>query len=167
MPLIDEPFSFNYFGHIINARSLGPVALPDIAKLITAHVVPITSDGNVIAVNIIGRGWDIPGGHIDDGEPSPVVALRREASEEAQITVTAPILIDILELKSDSLGYLADRPYMALYAAKTDEVGEFNPNEEVSARETMTPGAFIENYFGNKTYATQMMKSAMGALNLN
>lgn len=166
MPLIDEPFSFNYFGHIIIARSLGTIAMPDITKLISAHVVPITFDGNIIAVNIISRGWDIPGGHIDAGELSPITALSREASEEAQITVVDPVLIDVLELKSDTLSSLVAKPYMALYAARVDKVDEFTPNEEVSTREIMTTETFIENYFGNKSYATQMMNSATDAVSL-
>ncbi len=166
MPLIDEPFSFNYFGHTIVARSVGPSIMPSISKLVTAHVIPFDSDSNVVAVNITNRGWDIPGGHIDEGELSPLTTLRREADEEAQITVATPILIDILDLKSETLSYLTAKPYMVLYAARIDTIREFTPNDEVSARQTMEPDRFIENYFGYKPYAAQMMKAAMNALSI-
>jgi 8-oxo-dGTP diphosphatase len=163
MPLLDEPFSFNYFGHTIVARSLGPIDLPNVSEIISSHVIPFTSEGNIVAVNIISRGWDIPGGHIDEDEISPLEALHREAHEEALVSVTSPVLVDVLSLKSDTMD-LSKTPFMTLYAARVGEMKEFIANNEVSQRKVVTPAVFIESYFGNKLYAAQMVKSAIQLL---
>ena len=163
MPLLSEPFSFSYFGHTILASSLGPVEIPDISRIISVHVVPLATDGSIIAINVTGRGWDIPGGHVDEGEPSPLSTLSREAREEANLTTLEPILIDVLTLKCETLD-LSAKPYMLVYAAQVWDLGDFTPSDEVSERSLMSKKKFISNYFGNTTYATRMIDAAMRAI---
>lgn len=162
MSIFEEAFTFNYFGHTINARSLGTETIPATSAVTSVHVAPVTPDGEVVTVNIKGRGFDIPGGHIDEGEDSPVTALNRELREEANITIFAPILIDVLRIQCDTLD-LSDKPYMLLYAARVDQMNDFTANDEVSERVIMQPDEFINNYFGNKRYCSQFIKRALEA----
>lgn len=154
-------FSFNYFGSIITAKPLGNKTLPPVSEIITACCVPITDNKKIIAVNVIGRGIDIPGGHIDAGETA-LDAVHRETYEEAFIRVYEPILVDVLEVTSsdDSLGF-NKKPYMLIYAAKVKEVDDFIVNSEVSERLILSPEAFTSAYFADQNYAKEMIGSAM------
>lgn len=162
MSLLNEPFSFNYFGHTITAHSHGPMEAPHISKITSVHVVPVADDGSIVAVNVTSRGWDIPGGHVDEGELSPLDSLRREVREEASISILEPALVDVLTLESETMD-LSARPYMLLYAAKVRELGDFTPNNEISERSIMTAEKFVKNYFGNTTYAQRMIHLSIQA----
>lgn len=163
MPIYHEDFTFNYFGHTINARSLGAETVPAISLITSVHVVPVTHNDKIVVVNVRSHGFDIPGGHIDEGENTPVQALNRELQEEANITIFKPSLIDVLHLQCDTLD-LNDKPYMLLYAARVDQMAEFIMNDEVSERVVMSPDEFIDNYFGDKAYCIHFVKNALEAI---
>jgi 8-oxo-dGTP pyrophosphatase MutT (NUDIX family) len=158
---MSKTFTFDYFGSIITATSLGTDSVPALRETLTSHCVPFTSDGKIVAVNIIGRGVDIPGGHIDENE-SAVEALRRESYEEAQITIGNPILIDVWKLSStnEELG-LSEKPYILLYSAHVESMQDFMANNEVSERLIMEPDDFVATYFGDKQQARIMIDKAM------
>jgi 8-oxo-dGTP diphosphatase len=61
--------------------------LPPVAHVTTAHCLAFDGDA-ILLTNHRARGWTIPGGHLEDGE-SPEEAMRREAHEEAGLTVGA------------------------------------------------------------------------------
>lgn len=42
-------------------------------------------EGKVMLVDLHNRGWDFPGGHIEDGESS-LACLQREAMEEGYVS---------------------------------------------------------------------------------
>lgn len=161
---MSETFSFNYFGSTIKARSLGLSFIPPLEQTITAHCVPVTSDGKVVAVDVINRGIDMPGGHIDPGETAED-AMHRETHEETFVTVGEPILIDVWQLSSDNerIG-LTEKPYLLLYAAKVVSIEEFTPNDEVSRRLILTPDEFVDQYFGDKAQARKMVDQAITTL---
>lgn len=162
-----ETFSFRYFGSTITARSLGIGSIPPLNQTITAHCVPITGDGKVMAGDVIGRGVDIPGGHIDEGETAEE-AMHRETHEEISITVEKPVLIDVWKLSSDDerIG-LKTKPYLLLYAAKVKLIEDFVPNNEVSKRLILSPDEFAFEYFGNKEQARKMVAQALTATMIN
>jgi 8-oxo-dGTP diphosphatase len=157
-------FSFDYFGSVITATPLGVDFVPSKGEVITSACVTLTEDKKIVAVDVIGRGIDIPGGHIDPGETA-VDAMRREAFEEAYIKVDAPTLIDVLKVTSDDkrLG-LEEKPYMLIYAAKVSEIQDFIVNDEISQRLIMTREEFVSNYFANHDYARNMIDAAVRAL---
>ena len=163
MSLYEEAFTFSYFDHIITAHSLGTESVPDISLVTSVHVAPITNEGKIVAVHIKGRGFDIPGGHIDANETSPIMALNRELQEEANITILNPVLIDILHIQSQTLN-LRDKPYMLLYAARVDHMNDFIEDDEVSERVIMSPDKFITSYFGNRAYCVQYINRALTAI---
>jgi 8-oxo-dGTP pyrophosphatase MutT (NUDIX family) len=158
---MQKVFSFAYFESTIEAESLGVDFIPDLRETLTAHCIPLTESGEIIAVNIVGRGVDIPGGHIDENETA-IAAMLREAREEAQITADNPRLIDVWRLSSTNsrLG-LAQKPYLLLYVAKVVSMEDFNPNEEASERFVLKPEEFISRYFGDKGQARIMVERAL------
>ena len=161
---MSETFSFNYFGSKITAQTLGLSFIPPLKQTITAHCIPVTDDGKVVAVDVINRGVDMPGGHIDEGETAED-AMHRETHEETYVTVDEPVLIDVWKLSSDNerIG-LTEKPYLLLYAAKVKSIEDFVPNEEVGERLVLTPDEFVSRYFGDKAQAQRMVAQAIAAL---
>ncbi len=156
-------FTFDYFGSTIEATPLGVEVVPDIQKTLTSHCIPFTTDGKIVAVNIINRGIDIPGGHIDDGETA-IEAMQREVQEEAQISIQNPALIDVWRLTStnERLGLL-QKPYLLLYAADVASMKDFVPNDETDERLILNPDDFIARYFGDTQQARAMVDAALAA----
>jgi 8-oxo-dGTP pyrophosphatase MutT (NUDIX family) len=154
-------FSFDYFGSTIEATSRGSDFIPNSLSILSAHCVPFTDDRKIVAVDIVGRGIDIPGGHLEDNE-SAIDALRREIKEEAEITIDTPILVDVWQLSSNNeqLG-LSTKPYLLLYSATILSIGEFTPSAEVTKRLILSPEDFIANYFGDKGQARILVNKAL------
>jgi 8-oxo-dGTP diphosphatase len=73
------------------AADTAPEELP-----VTAVKVYAVQDGSLLLTKV-GRGWDLPGGHIEGGE-TPEVALRREIMEETGATVDSIKLIGYLRI---------------------------------------------------------------------
>lgn len=157
-------FSFDYFGSTIVAEPLGLKFIPPLHHTITAHCIPITDDGRIVAADVIDRGVDIPGGHIDDGETAEET-MRRETLEETFVNVDTPILVNVWRLSSENpkIG-LREKPYLLLYTAKVTSFEDFKPNNEVSRRLVLTPDEFVEQYFGDKSQARKMVDQALTAL---
>lgn len=158
-----QSFSFNYYGSVIEATPLGTDEVPGIEKTLTSHCIPFTADGKIVAVTIIDRGVDIPGGHIEDNETA-IEAMQRESKEEAQISIENPILIDVWRLAStnDELGLL-EKPYLLLYTATISSMEDFIPNNEASERLILDPEDFIAKYFGDTQQARAMIDRALAA----
>jgi 8-oxo-dGTP diphosphatase len=158
-----ETFSFDYFGSIITAEPLGINAVPPIQETLTSHCIPFTNDGKIVAVYIVGRGVDIPGGHIEDNE-SAVDAMIRETHEEAHITVENPTLIDVWRLSStnEQIGLL-QKPYLLLFQASVVSMDTFVPNNEASERLILAPEEFVAQYFGDSQQARVMVDRALVA----
>ena len=70
--------------------------------VVTASLVIVSSPDGILLTRVRSRGWDLPGGHVEDGE-TPQEAAYRETVEEAgvvlkslhevgflRLTVTAP-----------------------------------------------------------------------------
>lgn len=154
-------FSFDYFGTTITARPQGAADIPPLSRVLSAHCVPIVNNDRIITVNIIGRGFDIPGGHVDAGEAAEE-AVRRESYEEARIHVKDLQLIDVWHLTSDNekLG-LKEKPYLLLYVAEVSDIDEFSTrNNEANERRIISVDDFVEEYFGGKELAKYIVDRA-------
>jgi len=161
-----KTFSFDYFGSTIVAESLGVGSVPPVQATLSSHCIPFTADGKIVAINVLDRGIDIPGGHID-GDETAIEAMQREAREEAQITISDPKLIDVWQLSSANaqLG-LSKRPYLLLFSAGVESMNDFTANDEVSERLILSPDEFIAQYFGDKNQARIIVDRALAVRKL-
>lgn len=73
----------NWGGHIISL-SWEPYRKMEPADIVTSVHGYCFFEGKVVLVHVDGRGFNVPGGHIE-GEESPEETLHREAYEEAYI----------------------------------------------------------------------------------
>jgi ADP-ribose pyrophosphatase YjhB (NUDIX family) len=99
--------------------------------------------GKVLVCDIPGRGFTIPGGHIERDE-SAVACLTREASEEACVGLANLTLIGFIEAdhraNSDFDGRYPLRSVQAIYRADVAKVGEFDLENESTDRKFVTIG---------------------------
>ncbi|KIL38784.1 DNA mismatch repair protein MutT [Gordoniibacillus kamchatkensis] len=73
----------NWGGHNVKLTWILSDTLPDITKVTSVHGYCFYQ-GKVLLVHVKGRGFDIPGGHVEQGE-SPEQAFHREAYEEGYV----------------------------------------------------------------------------------
>jgi 8-oxo-dGTP pyrophosphatase MutT (NUDIX family) len=99
--------------------------LPEGYQVTTAFVLVLDADERTLLtrVGLPGRGWEVPGGHLDPGE-SPLDAAVRELAEEtgldlhpAQLTRFGGQLITLLGAPPADYGYPA-RAFMAFHVAR-------------------------------------------------
>lgn len=141
---------------------LGTNVMPTFDNVTAVMGIPFTKDGQLVAVNLKERGYDLPGGHVEPYEKTPTETLRRELMEEAFITLSEPLLIDVV--KTD---YFDNRAtYMLFYTAFVDEFLEFQPNNESSERLVISISDFMEHYqAGNdKRIIEKSLRNAWAAL---
>jgi 8-oxo-dGTP diphosphatase len=122
----------------------------------TATALVFAFDGDrLLQTNLVARGWDIVGGHIEPGE-SPEEAARREAYEEAGAR-----LKELHMLGYQRLHLFGPRPalyrysypdsYQVFYWAQIEALDEFIPTEEARERALFAPDAarvlpFVRNF---------------------
>lgn len=58
------------------------------APATSVHAIVLNDLDQLLVVEVTGRGWDLPGGHIEPGE-TPDQALLREVAEETGLELTA------------------------------------------------------------------------------
>lgn len=80
---------------------------PPEANVSAAHCLAFSGDRLVLARHV-DRGWTIPGGHVEAGE-SVIDAMRREALEEAGVSVGTPTLFAVERIERLSGPRLSDR----------------------------------------------------------
>lgn len=78
-----------------------PGFMPDFEQVTSVSTVAFTADGRIIATEE-NRGPDVPGGHVQEGEETAEETARREALEEAGITLGA--LAYLGAIQSDHYG---------------------------------------------------------------
>ena len=123
----------------------GNSKLPAFKDVTSVAVLPFTTDGHMVIVDLYQRGLDLPGGHVEPYETTPIQTMTREIMEEASITIKAPVLVEVVESN-----YFEDRvSYMLIYGAFVDRYFEFVPNSESRERVIITKKDFIERYKGN------------------
>lgn len=132
---------------LVTFTLIGNDTEPDFKHVTSVAVVAFTNDGRIVAVDLVKRGIDLPGGHVEPGETSALQTLRREVMEEASMTIQDPILVEAIQ--SD---YFDDRhSYMLIYAAFVDELLEFTENHESIRRVILTKEELLAAYTAGDT----------------
>jgi ADP-ribose pyrophosphatase YjhB (NUDIX family) len=111
-------------------------------KELLSAVFLIALDGSKILAIKNERGWEIPGGHIEQGETCEE-ALIREVTEEAGATFSDAKLLAIIE--SSNQDKYKDK-VMLIYATKNFKLGEFIPSEDAFEREVIEIEEFLKRY---------------------
>jgi 8-oxo-dGTP diphosphatase len=131
----------NWDGHIIKLTWL-PGFIPELDTITSVHGYCFEAD-KLLLVNIKGRGFNIPGGHIEQGE-TPEDALHREVYEEGYVKGNAQF-IGALELNHeenplfDSKGKYPLVGYQLFYAMQISEKLPFKREHEATARVWVEP----------------------------
>lgn len=148
-------------GKDVTFVSMGPDVVPAFEQVTAVAAIPFTADGKLVVVNLRHRGLDLPGGHVEPDETTPLQTMNREVMEEAYMTVRTPVLAEVI--RTD---FFDDRPsYIMVYGVYVDELQEFIPSEEVSERVMIEPDQFIERYeAGDKRLAKQAIARAWDLL---
>jgi 8-oxo-dGTP pyrophosphatase MutT (NUDIX family) len=143
-------------GQMSNIVPLGAAFHPPFDKVTSVGVVPFTDEGLIVAA-LLQRGVDLPGGHVQEGERTIEEVARREALEEAGITLREVQAAEVLQ--SDYYGP-DDLTYMVLTTAFVDEYRPFVPNEASQGRITLSVEEVLAGYTAGDVEGTRHLIAA-------
>ncbi len=126
-------------------------------KELLSAVFLIALKGSKILTIQNERGWDIPGGHIEEGE-TPEEALTREVQEEAGAVFPHAKLFAMLG--SDDQDKYKDK-VMLIYTTNNFTLGTFTPSEDAFNREVIEIKEFLERYKGIHSELTDLISHAL------
>ena len=101
------------------------------------------------------RGWDIPGGHIEERE-TPRESLIREVQEEAGATFSNEKLLAIVE--SDDEGKYKNK-IMLVYVTDDFTLGEFKQSEDAFDRDVIEVEDFLKRYKDHFDFTEMIVKA--------
>ena len=107
-------------------------------RLITAVSVFAMSSEGILMTRLHSRGWDLPAGHIEEGE-TPEEAIRRECFEETAAHLDQTVPMGFLELtlegpRPEAYRYPYPTSYIVSFYGTVGHLEEFAPTEEAAER---------------------------------
>jgi 8-oxo-dGTP diphosphatase len=95
-------------------------------------------DGKVLVCQIRGRGWSIPGGHLE-GDETPEECLRREVREEGCAEIEQAVLAGFLiadhSINTEYTGAYPTKSALAVFAVSLGVLRPYVPSKDAQARE--------------------------------
>lgn len=161
---MNNSYKITVGGRLVTFTHLENGELPDFGQVTSVAAIPFTSDGRLVVVELFKRGLDLPGGHVEPSETSPLETMNREVMEEASMTISDPVLAAVIA--SD---YFDDRTtYMLAYGVRVNELLDFVPNCESKRRVIISKEEFLERYeSGSKISMQKMVDEAWKLLKNN
>lgn len=119
-------------------------------KLVTSVHGFCLKEDKILLVNLNHRGWDFPGGHIEQ-EETPEQCLKREAYEEGYVTGRITLLGHIIVDHNENPTYDASSiypkvGYQVFYRMDIDRLHEFEAQFEAAERILINPRVIKEYY---------------------
>jgi 8-oxo-dGTP diphosphatase len=111
------------------------------SELVSAVFLIALKGSKILAIEN-ESGWDIPGGHVEEGE-TPEEALIREVREEAGACFSNAKLFAVIE-SDEKVNY--KNKVMLLFTTSDFKLGQFVPNEETFNRELLEIEEFTKRY---------------------
>jgi 8-oxo-dGTP diphosphatase len=127
-------------------------------------VLAFTKNESNLVVVLLKRGLDIPGGHVTIDDDTLETTARREAMEEAAISLGSPILIGYLE--SNALKDTVGTTHIAMVAAMVEEIHLFDHRCDAIDRQILSPEDFLKEYRGDSLLMQELIRRAQLALAL-
>ncbi len=129
--------------------TVSPSSTPCTITACVGFVEDSASSGKFVLVKN-NRGWDIPGGHVEEGE-DPLSAFRRELLEESncELLPGATIFAILISKHREGTGIAVFRGLC--------RVGSFQPTDEIQAVQLVSITALVELYFGDKQLLQKLL----------
>lgn len=151
--------------HAVTLEWVKSQSLPEDMVISSAHGFCFYENG-IFLVNIDTRGWDLPGGHMEEGE-TPEDCFTREAMEEASITGASKLigytLVDNREDLYRIPGKYPDIGVQAFFRMDVDKVLTFNNQFEASDRMLFYPEEIPEYHAGWNVILNESLEAALEA----
>ncbi len=133
--------------------------IPPPQEVSAVFLIALT-DNNIVAIRN-QRGWDLPAGHLEEGE-GILEALQREVREEASMTYTNPIPFVIVTSDSQDQKYRGK--CMIGFATKKFVLNDFIPAPDSQERKVMPTEEFLSLYRQDKIAMGSMIETARNIL---
>jgi 8-oxo-dGTP diphosphatase len=110
-------------------------------KVTSVAAIVFNDKSEILIINLIKRGWDIPGGHVEKIDKDVYETLRREVLEEAFSKIKNIKISTVIRSYSNK-----EPTYMVIFKAEIDELLEFKGNKESIERKFVKPLQFLKIY---------------------
>jgi 8-oxo-dGTP pyrophosphatase MutT (NUDIX family) len=144
---------------------LGRDARPPFEQITSVAVVPYLPDGRLVAA-LLDRGPDLPGGHVREDERTVEETARREALEEAGVTLSDLYVVQVVQ--SDYFGTdPQDLTYLVVLTGRIEALEPFQPAYESSGRALLEVEKFLDQYVaGDRAAMRHTVLAAQDALRI-
>lgn len=124
----------------------------DFSSITSVSVIAFNKEEKILSVMLEHRGVDIPGGHVEAYETNIYETIKREAMEEACVSLKG--IQPIALIKSD---YNSEKEtYMVIMAGRVDEEYPFKAEYESTQRFYLNVENFLKDY---KSFDLEAMKN--------